>query len=119
MKEIKTLDDLVRAINKSFEQLSAASPWWRGEPKVYPCLLPKAHRRGLSPNFEMDLYHRFTQRARTRYPNCPDSNDQSAWLFLMQHYGLPTRLLDWTESILVATYFAVNKHPDETAVLWA
>ncbi len=30
---------------------------------------------------------------------------------LMQHYGFPTRLLDWSTSMIVAMYFALDGHP--------
>ena len=38
----------------------------------------------------------------------------------MQHYRLPTRLLDWTESLLIATYFAVKDSAvtNRDAALW-
>jgi hypothetical protein len=40
------------------------------------------------------------------------------WLSLMQHYGAPTRLLDFSYSIYVAAYFAVEEADSDSAI-WA
>lgn len=50
--------------------------------------------------------------------NNANSADDWYWYFLMQHYGCPTRLLDWTTSPLVALYFAVRNPNELDAAVW-
>jgi hypothetical protein len=62
----------------------------------------------------------FKRRARQLLAATPDDGDLLGWLSLMQHYGAPTRLIDWTGSPFVACYFAYERpDPKKTdAALW-
>jgi hypothetical protein len=104
---IKTVGDLSRQVRA----LPATNRTWlfRGHADSRWMLQPSVHR-GYSPQQERYLTNEFRVRASGRHFSCPLSNDYPAWLALMQHYGLPTRLLDWTYSPLVAAFFSV--HPD-------
>ena len=62
---------------------------------------------GLSINeYEREALNRFKLRANSEI--IPQPKDDWEWLALAQHHGLPTRLLDWTSSPLIALYFATK-----------
>lgn len=98
--------------------------WFRGHSKLFNNLTPKIFRKPyieiLKPiaNFEFCVIEDFKFTAPAISNKIPNYDDNLNWLLLMQHHGTPTRLLDWSDNILVALYFAVRDDHDEDGELW-
>ena len=75
---------------------------------LLPSLMRHCRASGLEGNeirdLEATLYYEFQARARELH-----QRSLSGWdvLFFMRHHGVATRILDWTEVLGVALYFAI------------
>lgn len=94
-----------------------ARAWWRLEPSL---IRKKGldHERAFRDEFERDAY---PQMVRVQLSGGELS--EWDWLFLQQHYRVPTRLMDWTESPLVGAFFALDEtdvtDDADDAAVWA
>lgn len=73
--------------------------------------------RGLLVGEYKTIYRQFKIDAWSLF----DARERSDWaiIFTMQHFGLPTRLLDWTESFAAAVFFAQHRRdPNDDAAVW-
>jgi hypothetical protein len=68
---------------------------------------------------EYNMVREFRRRLHHYETNVPDRDNVDEWMALMQHYGAPTRLLDFTYSPYVAAYFAFERAESGIVAVWA
>lgn len=120
VKKIASPNTLLSEVYRLYEEWEEPKHmWFRGEPSDSATpLTPKLFRY---PENERRENYRL-QEFRRRSPaiisgKIPDTPETDKWLFLAQHYGLSTRLLDWTDNLFTAIYFAFEEKKPAIYVL--
>lgn len=115
---IESIEQFIEAVRKGSSDWEPSEPrWFRGEPGE-PCgtpLVPSLYRDRLPPYRENELLQMFRARGSGYSDIVPNRDHTDQWLFLAQHVGLPTRLLDWSEGALIGLHFALKA---QNPIVW-
>lgn len=113
-RAVQTIGEFVVALRDT----AGGLVWYRGQERAEWPLIPSLARQRDGLRAELLTIKRFKQNAAPYLPARPV--DEWEWVFLMQHHRAPTRLLDWSESPLVALFFALwrTTNDDGDAAVW-
>jgi len=112
--DIKSLTKFSSFIEKQLQISADHTLWFRGTGTTSYKLSPSIHRHpditdaGLIIDLETKIIDRFNQRSIPFLAKPLDKLNDWETLFFMQHYRIPTRLLDWSENPFIALYFALT-----------
>ena len=111
-KQIASIEDLLGVVDPL--TADGHEVWYRGHRDATWQLTPSAFRDDSHRKNEQAMIDRFRQQAAVS--GLGHSFDDWGWITFAQHHAVPTRLLDWTESPLIALFFACENNPGSTDV---
>ena len=145
MCKVTSVDEFLKMVfKKTFNANKEEDPfnlfWFRGENSDYEetSLIPSAYRDFVVKANAAIKKKTYSVRGNERSYSYIEQNiradfdrkalpfilskrmENTAWnrYFLMQHYNVNTRLLDWTEDAIKALFFAVKENTDTDAKVW-
>jgi hypothetical protein len=129
IRSVKEYQDVIAEINSDNKNM-----WYRGMSKATYSLSPSLFRekrviglefsgREINGNYyrksdavmksDLHVIEEFINHYKKYYPKKCENYNLIDYLYVMQHYDIPTRLLDFSKNELVALYFAVSSQNSE------